>query len=245
MPFGLTSAPATFQKMMDKVLSGLQGIEMLIYMDDIVIYAKDLRGHDIKVRKLFERLKGANLVLQPEKCEFLKLEVSYLGHIISKNGISPDPKKIQTVMDFEPPQCTKDVRSFLGTTGYYRRFIKGYANLSKHLAELTSKNVRFFWSPAHEKEFQTLKVCLCTEPIFPQYPEFEKSYKLNTDASDHAAGAVLLQENDGFDHPVAYFSKKFSGAELGYSTFEKECLAVLLAMKYFRPYLYGKKFTLI
>lgn len=110
--------------MMDKVLSGLQGVEMLVYMDDIIVYAKDLAEHDKKIRKLFDRLTQANVVLQPEKCEFLKLEVAYLGHVITKEGVRPDPKKIETILQFPSPKCTKDVRSFLGTTGYYRRFIK-------------------------------------------------------------------------------------------------------------------------
>ena len=130
MPFGLCSAPATFQRMMEKVLTGLQGIEMLVYMDDIIVHAKNLEDHDKKVSKLFDRLARANLVLQPEKCDFLKLEVAYLGHLITRDGVKPDPSKIESIRDFPSPTCTKDVRSFLGTTRYYRRFMKDYVKIS-------------------------------------------------------------------------------------------------------------------
>ena len=149
-------------------------MEMLVYMDDIIVYSKKLEEHERKIPKLFDRLTKANVVLQPEKCEFLKLEVAYLGHIITQGGVKPDPGKIETIVNFPSPKCTKDVRSFLGTTGYYHRFIKNYAKISKNLAELTSKNVRFHWNPIHEEEYQKLKIYLCTEPIFT-IPRFRKT----------------------------------------------------------------------
>ena len=127
MPFGMKNAPATFQRVMDRVLSGLQGIELFVYMDDIVIYAKSLKEHKGKLEKLLGRLKTANLVLQPEKCKFLCKEIGYLGHVIAQEGVKPDPKKFQAVMQFPQPKNRKNVKQFLGLAGYYRRFVPGFA----------------------------------------------------------------------------------------------------------------------
>lgn len=146
MPFGLRNAPATFQRLMDNVLSGLQGIELLVYMDDIVIYASSLREHDIKIDKLMKRLREANLTLQPDKCEFLRHEVAYLGHIITDDGVRPDPQKIVAVKTFPIPRSLKSVRQFLSLAGYYRRFIAGFSEIAKPLSDLLKKNGNFCWN---------------------------------------------------------------------------------------------------
>lgn len=130
MPFGLKNAPATFQRLMDQVLSGLQGIELFVYLDDIVLYASSLREHELKFDKLGERLKRANLRLQPDKCEFLRKEVGYLGHIISDKGVKPDPEKIRAVKDFPRSRNAKNMKQFLGLAGYYRRFIPNFFKLA-------------------------------------------------------------------------------------------------------------------
>ena len=226
MPEGLKNAPATFQRLMDQVLRGLQGVEVFVYLDDIVVYAKNLEEHEKKVRRLFTRLNDAKLTLQPDKCEFLRTEVTYLGHIISRSGVRPDSKKLTAVKHFPRPKNQKNVRQFLGLAGYYRRFIKDFAAKAKPLTELLQKNAKFVWGSKHKKSFKILRKSLCRSPIL-QYPDFNKPFTLTTDASDYAIGAVLSQNVDGHDLPVAYLSRNLTKPEQNYFTTEKECLAVL------------------
>ncbi|KAL6421494.1 hypothetical protein ACFW04_011246 [Cataglyphis niger] len=202
MPFGLKNAPATFQRLMDNVLSGLQGNELFVYMDDIVIYARSLKEHEVKFNKLMERLRKANLKLQPDKCEFLCREVAYLGHIIGADGTA------------------------------------------KPLTDLLKKNNTFNWQQRQTEAFNILRNALCSEPVL-QYPDFTKPFVLTTDASGYAIGGVLSQGQIGKDLPIAYTSRVLNTAEQNYSTIEKECLAIIYCTNHFRPYLYGKKFTII
>jgi len=244
MPFGLKNAPATFQRLMDQTLSGLQGAELFVYMDDIVVYASSLREHDIKMDKLMERLREANLKLQPDKCEFLRHEVAYLGHIIGKDGVRPDPQKIAAVKNFPPPKSLKNVRQFLGLAGYYRRFIPQFSKIARPLSQLTKKETPFSWNQEQQHAFTLLKEALCKEPIL-QYPNFSLPFILTTDASNYAIGGVLSQKHDNGDLPIAYASRILNPAEGNYSTIEKELLAITYCTNHFRPYLYGRKFTLI
>jgi len=143
MPFGLKNAPATFQRLMDRVLSGLQGTTLFVYLDDIVIYARSLQEHERKFNQLAERLRNANLRLQPDKCEFLRREVTYLGHVIREDGVKPDPKKIEAVSNFPRPKNAKNVKQFLGLAGYYRRFIPDFSKTAKPLTTLLKKDEPF------------------------------------------------------------------------------------------------------
>lgn len=244
MPFGLKNAPATFQRLMDRVLTGLQGIEVFVYMDDIVVYARSLREHEIKFNKLAQRLRAANLHLQPDKCEFLRTEVTYLGHIISNDGVKPDPKKISAVKDFPTPKRAKNVKQFLGLAGYYRRFIPDFSKIAKPLTKLLKKNMTFVWEREQEEAFQRLRDALCSQPLL-QYPDFTQPFVLTTDASGYAVGGVLSQGVIGKDLPVAYASRLLNPAEQNYSTIEKELLAIVHCVRHFRPYLYGRKFKLV
>ncbi|XP_036142126.1 uncharacterized protein LOC118645358 [Monomorium pharaonis] len=244
MPFGLKNAPATFQRLMDQVLSGLQGIELFVYMDDIVIYASSLREHDIKIDKLMSRLRSANLTLQPDKCEFLRREVSYLGHIIGEDGVRPDPQKISAVEKFPAPRNIKNIRQFLGLAGYYRRFIPQFSSIASPLSNLLKKDVQFIWNDKTQHAFDTLRKLLCNEPIL-QFPDFEREFILTTDASNLAIGGVLSQGEINHDLPIAYASRVLNSAEKNYSTIEKELLAITYCVNHFRPYLYGRTFTLI
>lgn len=244
MPFGLRNAPATFQRLMDQILTGLQGIEMFVYMDDIVIYACSLREHDIKIDKLMKRLQSANLMLQPDKCEFLRHEVAYLGHIISENGVRPDPQKIAAVKNFPTPRNLKNVRQFLGLAGYYRRFIPEFSKIANPLSSLLKKGASFKWNQKAQEGFNTLRELLCKEPIL-QFPDPQKEFLLTTDASDYAIGGVLSQGTIGQDLPVAYASRVLNSAERNYATIEKELLAIVYCTNHFRPYLYGRHFTLV
>ena len=243
MPFGLKNAPATFQRLMDQVLTGLQGIELFVYLDDIIIYASSLKEHATKFKRLMNRLRDADLHLQPDKCEFLKKEVSYLGHIIGE-GTKPDPRKIVAVKEFPTPTTVKNVKKFLGLSGYYRRFIKDFSKIARPLSNLTKKDYQFEWTYKQQKAFETLQEALCKEPIL-QFPDFEKTFNITTDASGIAVGAVLNQGEIGKDLPIAYASRVLNDAETRYSPTERELLAIIYAVFHFRPYIYGRKFFLI
>jgi len=145
-PFGLKTAPATFQRMMNVVLSGLTGSHCFVFLDDIVVYAKSLADHDAKIRQVFDRLRENNLKLKPEKCEFLKKEVSYLGHFISENGVLPDKTKTKVIEEFPTPQTVKQLKIFLGLMSYYRRFIPGFSGLASPLHKLLKKDARYEWT---------------------------------------------------------------------------------------------------
>lgn len=244
MPFGLKNAPATFQRLMDQTLSGLQGQELFVYLDDVVIYAKSLEDHRNKYNKLIERLRNANLKLQPDKCEFLRKEVAYLGHVIDKDGVRPDPNKIIAVEKFPAPKTQTNIKQFLGLAGYYRRFIEGFSKIAKPLTNLLKKKTPFQWLEPQQEAFEILRSCLIKEPIL-QYPDFTKTFILTTDASAFALGAILSQGEIGKDLPIAYTSRVLNKAENNYSTIEKELLAIVHATKHFRPYLYGQRFKLI
>ncbi|CAK9832809.1 Retrovirus-related Pol polyprotein from transposon 297 [Anthophora retusa] len=244
MPFGLRNAPSTFQRLMDSVLSGLQGNEMFVYLDDIVIYASSMTEHNIKFRKLADRLRRANLKLQPDKCEFLRTEVAYLGHVIGHDGVKPDPRNVEAVRAFPVPKTTKNIKQFLGLAGYYRRFIPKFSHIAKPLTTLLKKDAKFEWRTEQERSFNTLKEMLCTEPIL-QYPDFTKPFIVTTDASGHAVGAVLSQGKIGRDLPIAYASRLLNATESNYAVIEKECLAIMYVVQHFRPYLYGREFTLV
>ena len=244
MPFGLKNAPATFQRLMDQTLSGLQGNEIFVYLDDIVLYACSLQEHRIKFKRLAERLRQANLKLQPDKCEFLRREVTYLGHIISENGVRPDPNKIQAVKDFPRPDNPKTIKQFLGLAGYYRKFIPNFSKIAKPLTDLLKKDINFVWGNEQSAAFCSLRDALCSQPIL-QYPDFTRPFLVTTDASGYAIGGILSQGTVGSDLPIAYTSRLLNNAEKNYSTIEKELLAIVYCVGHFRPYLYGQKFTLI
>lgn len=243
LAFGLKGAPATFQRLMNTVLSGLQGLKCLVYLDDIVLYGATLVSHNEKLKEVFDRLREHNLKLQPDKCEFLRREANYLGHVISEDGVRPDPKKIEAVESFPTPTTTKTLKGFLGLAGYYRRFLPDFSKIAKPLYELLKKDRQYEWLNEQEDAFQQLKNLLITEPVL-QYPDFTKPFILTTDASDHALGAVLSQGTVGKDLPLAYASRTLNKAESRYSTIERELLAIVWATKYFRPYLYGRCFTI-
>lgn len=244
MPFGLKNAPATFQRMMDNALRGLINQTCFVYLDDIIVYGKTLDEHNKKLQTLFQRLREVGLKLQTDKCEYLRPELTYLGHVITEDGVKPNPEKIKTIRDFPTPKNPKHIKQFLGLVGYYRKFIKNFSRIAKPLTTLLKKSVEWKWEQPQEAAFQTLRETLITEPIL-QYPNFRLPFILTTDASNKAIGAVLSQGQAGTDLPVAYASRTLNSAEINYSTTEKELLAIVWACKHFRPYLYGRKFKII
>lgn len=244
MPFGLKNAPATFQRAMDSVLCGLQGERCFVYLDDIVVFASSLQEHEQKLIEVFDRLRKYGLKVQPDKCEFLRKEVGYLGHIISSEGVKPNPEKVQAVKEFPIPKSCKDIKSFLGLAGYYRRFIPNFSKITKPLTSLLKKDVPFVWGLEQQQALDRCKDLLTSFPIL-QYPDFSKEFVLTTDASIHAIGAILSQGEIGKDLPIAYASRTLNKAESNYSTIERELLAIVWAVKHFRPYLFGRKFKIV
>ena len=244
LPFGLKTAPATFQRMMNVVLSGLTGSRCFVFLDDIVVYARSLAEHDSKLREVFDRIRENNLKLKPEKCEFLRKEVSYLGHVISEDGVLPDRTKTRTIEEYPTPQNVKQLRSFLGLMSYYRRFVPNFSHIAAPLHKLLKKDAVYEWTAVHEQAFHTLKGKLITPPVL-KYPDFNQPFILTTDASGEGLGAVLSQGEITRDLPVAFASRTLNRAEKNYSTTEQELLAIVWGMRYFRPYLYGRKFTVV
>lgn len=244
MPFGLKNAPSTFQRLMNSVLSGLQGLQCFVYLDDVVIYASSLEEHTLKLKTIFDRLRLNNLKLQPDKCEFLKREVSYLGHVISEQGVQPNPEKVNAIKNYPVPKDAKMIKQFLGLVGYYRRFIKNFAKIAKPLTNLLKKEIPFSWTNEHQTSFDTFRNILLTSPIL-SYPDFSKEFILTTDASNFAIGAILSQGKLGSDLPIAYASRTLNNSEQNFSTTEKELLAIVWSVKHFRPYLYGRTFTIV
>ena len=242
MPFGLCNTPATFQRLMQKILAGLGGSNPFcsVYIDDIIVYSDSVEEHLDHLTQIFGRLRRSGLKLHPQKCCLGFSEVAYLGHTISAHGISPNPEKVRAVQEFQVPSNVKKVREFLGIAGYYRRFIPCFAKVAGPLHALLRQDIPFIWTPQCQSAFDRLKELLVTHPVLA-YPCFAKPFVLHTDASGQGLGAVLEQEQeDGQLHPVAYASRTLSPAESRYGITELEALALVWAAKYFRAYLLGQ-----
>ena len=244
MPFGLCNAPATFQRLMDSVLAGLQWSACLGYIDDIIIMGKSFEEHLHNLQQVFERIKLAGLKLHPGKCQFLQQQVYLLGHIVSADGIRPDPQKTSKVKDWPTPTTVQETQQFLGLVNYYRRFIQNFASVAQPLHRLTEKNTTFKWSKECEQAFNTLKTYLTSAPVLA-LPDWSRPFVLDTDASDVGIGAVLSQiHQDGTEHVICYASRTLSKPERNYCVTRKELLAVVTFLKRFRQYLIGHHFTI-
>lgn len=243
MPFGLCNAPATFERLMDKLFQGMSWQTMLIYLDDIIAYSISFDDHLAVLEQIFNRLRAANLKLNPTKCHFLQKKVKYLGHIVSENGLVTDPDKVKAVTEWPIPQNKKNVRSFLGLCSYYRRFIQGFSTLAKPLSELTEENRRFSWNSSCEDAFMKLKTKLTTAPVLA-FPTPNEVFILDTDASNVGVGSVLSQKQGEHEVVIEYFSKTLSRSERNYCVTRRELLAVVLAVRHFHHYLFGRAFVL-
>ena len=241
LPFGVNNGPATYQRCMDFILTGLKGIDCLAYLDDVICYSATMEEHAEKLERIFQRLDQANFMIQPSKCVFGTDTVEYLGHIVTKDGVRPDPRKIQAVRNYPTPRSVKEVRAFIGLAGYYRRHVRNFAEIAKPLTKLTKKDSPFEWGPEQQEAFVELKNELSQEPLLI-YPDFSQPFIVACDASTKAVGAILSQVKDGAERPVAYCSRQLNSAESKYSITELELLAVIFAVKQFRCYLYGRQF---
>jgi len=226
MPFGLCNAGATFQRLMDMVLAGLNFDVCLIYLDDIIIYSTTPEQHIERLRSVLQRLRGAGLKLKPSKCDVMRSSVDFLGHRVSAEGIQPDLQKVSAVTEWPTPVTLRDLRAFLGMCGYYRRFVDHFSSVAAPLYALTEKGRAFVWSPDCQNAFDQLKRHLTTCPILCM-PTSDDAFLLDTDASDVAIGAVLSQRIDGTERVVAYASKRLSKVEMNYCVTRRELLAVV------------------
>ncbi|GFX33571.1 retrovirus-related Pol polyprotein from transposon 412 [Trichonephila clavipes] len=243
MPFGLCNAPATFERLMETVLKGLTFEACLIYLDDVIIGGRTFEEHLQNIRKVLSKLSDANLKLNPSKCKFFQKEVNYLGHVISAEVVRTDPEKVSAVKNWKRPENLRELRSFLGLCTYYRKFVKGFSNIARPLHRLTESKQKFQWTKECEDSFLQLKEALTSSPILI-YPQPDKPFILDTDASNESVGAVLSQEIDGQERVVAYWSKCLSKPERNYCVTRKELLAIVKAIEHFHHYLYGQKFLL-
>ena len=243
LPFGLTSAPATFQRLMESVLQGLHWKTLLLYLDDIIVIAPTFEIHVNRLEEVFQRLAKANLKLKPSKCELFQSSVKYLGHIVSAGGVATDPDKVKAIKEWTTPTTVKHVQAFLGLAGYYRQYINQFSTIAKPLSVLISKDTEWDWTEECEQAFQKLKQCLTEAPILG-YPDPTLPYVLDTDASAVGVGAVLSQVQNGRERVIAYYSKTLAPPERNYCVTRRELLAVVKAVSHFRPYLYGRPFTL-
>ena len=242
MPFGLCNAPATFERLMERVLGQLQWQICLCYIDDVLVYSRTPSEHLARLELVFDRLRTAHLRLKAKKCQFFRPEVVFLGHVVSRNGISTDPEKIDKVLNCPDPQNLHEVRSLVGFLSYYRKFVPNFATIARPMVRLTEKDVQFKWGVEQHESFKELKRLLTTAPVLA-YPVSEGEFLLDTDASDVGIGAVLSQIQDGAERVVAYGSHMLSKAEKNYCVTRREMLAVVHFTDKYRHFLIGRHFT--
>lgn len=242
MPFGLNNAASTCQRTLELALQGLQWITCLIYIDDIIVFGATLDEHVSRVDEVLERIKAAGLKLKPEKCNLLQNEVVFLGHVVSGKGVLPDPCNVAKILQWPKPCTSKQVKQFVATGSYYRRFVKNFAKIARPLIDLTKSGQPFVWDSGCENAFNQIKQALVSPEIMG-YPRSEGGwFLLDVDASGVGIGGVLAQEQEGRERVIAYGSRTLNKAERNYCVTEKELLAVVYFTQYFRQYLLGRKF---
>jgi hypothetical protein len=237
MPFELTNAPSTFQSLMNHIFKPYLRRFILVFFDDILIYSKDLDSHLIHLTQTLDLLWQNQLLAKMSNCRFGCPEIEYLGHIVSAQGVCADPGKIQAMVDWPLPKTLKALRGFLGLTGYYRKFIKGYGSIAAPLTAMLRKN-SFSWTEPTEAAFQALKEAITHAPVLALL-DFTQPFLIECDASGSGIGAVLMQGS----RSIAFFSKALKGKALHMSTYEKELFALVSAIQKWRPYLLGQSFV--
>jgi hypothetical protein len=244
MPFGLTNAPAVFMRLMNDVFRPLLDKCVIVFLDDILVFSRTHREHEQHLRSVFDLLRKHQLYAKLSKCQFGSSEVEFLGHVIGADGIKPMQDKVAAIRDWTTPMNVTEVRSFIGLTGYYRRFVRGYAAIALPLTRLTKNDARFQWTNETQTAFNNLKEAIASAPVLAM-PNVDLPFTVTTDASNNAIGAVLSQECTDGEHPVAFMSKTLSDTERNYSAYDKEMLAILEAIRLWRPYLSYDRFLVL
>ena len=246
MPFGLTNAPATFQREMNQILFPLIGVCVYNFIDDILIYSKSVEEHLIHIQQVLEIFRKHKLKINIEKCQFFRTEVEVLGHKLSTKGLSPMESKIEAIKKWNPPTNIHELRSFLGTVGYYQKFIFNYSKITAPLCKLLRKNTKYVWNDEQQICFEKLKECLINAPIL-KFPDFSKPFIIRTDASYDGLGGVLLQKDEitGKEHPAHYISRTLSKSEKNYGITDLEGLALYFALEKLKSYIMGNPHTTI
>ena len=252
MPFGLVNAPATYQRLMEDCFDGLNLNICYIYLDDLIIFSKTYNEHIDRLRQVFDRIRTEGLKLSPSKCNFFKSKVKYVGHIVSTEGLQPDPAKIEKVLNWPQPKTPEEVRKFLGFIGYYRKFIKDFAKIARPLNDLMPPSHQpkkkkkptsdWNWTSKHQESFDLLKTAVSTPPVLG-FPDFNEPFELHTDACGTGLGAVLYQHQDGANRVISYASRSLSKAERNYPAHKLEFLALKWAItEKYKDYLLGHRF---
>ena len=246
MFFSLCNSLATFQAMMDNIFGDLiNDCIIIVYMDDIFIFAKDIPTLTENTKEVLKRLKDNDLFLKLTKCEFNKTKVEYLGMIIKEGKISMDPGKLAGLRNWPAPTSVKQTQKFLGFGNFYRQFIRHFSQLAKPLNNLLKKDQQFDWTPECQQAFETLKKCFIKEPVL-MMPDQMKPFQIETDASKYATGTVLTQlDLNGDRHPISFISKTLSPAEQNYEIYSRELLAIIRALEEWRHYIQGSTHTTI
>ena len=243
MLFGLCNAPATFERLMDRVLCGMRWSRCLVYLDDVISFGRTVPEAIGRLEEVLARLSDFGLQLKAKKCTFMQTEVGFLGHIVGRTGLACDPDKLSAVRDWHEPTKLKGVRQFIGFVGYYRRFVKDFAKLADPLVQLTRKGVPFVWGSDQQSSFNALKACLLCAPILG-FPTEDDRFVLDTDASLFAIGGVLSQIQNEEEVVIAYASRSLRTSQRRYCTTRREMLAAVVMCTHFRSYLRGSPFTL-
>ena len=244
LPFGLTNAPATFMGLMNEVFRPLLDKSVVVYLDDILVYSRTWEDHLRDVGEVLARLRDSQLYAKMSKCEFGKESVEFLGHVVSNMGVQVDAKKVEAVQAWPPPTNIHDLRAFLGLANYYRRFVHNYSKLTLPLTRMLKKGAVVHMGVAEMEAFDCIKDALTTAPVLA-VADPRLGYRIVTDASDFAIGAILLQDQGNGWQPIAYESRKLQPAELRRNVYEKEMLAVLHALKAWRCYVEGRSIELV
>lgn len=245
LPFGLHGAAQSLCRLMDAVLGYDLEPYVFVYLDDIVIATDTFEDHIRMLEEVARRLSNANLSLNLGKSKFCRKQLNYLGYIINEAGLSVNPEKVEAIVNYPSPTSVKEVRRLLGMATWYNRFISNFASKCGPITDLLKKNVKKFeWTPEAESALNVLKTALISAPVL-KTPDFTKPFIIQADASDRGVGAILVQHHDYQECVITYMSQKLSTAQSKYTTTEKECLAVILAVEKFRPYIEGVRFTVI
>ena len=244
MPFGLTNAPATWQRIVDRVLGVDLENHVMVYLDDIIIISKTFSEHLRILGLVFDRLKNAGLIVSEEKCHFCKPELKYLGYIVDAKGLRPDPEKVQAILNIVPPQNITEIRRFIGTASWYRRFVPNFSSIIAPVTRLTRKNIKWEWTAECQQSFNQIKEALVTAPVLT-CPDFNRPFVLQTDASHYGLGAILTQQFDEGEKVICYLSRSLTRQEMKLTVTEKECLAVIWSVEKLRHFLEGVHFKVI